>query len=106
MTKCNTVSINATTTLTDIATFTANVSMVSTVVFANKTSSPVTINLAVAYAANTSVNYYINNTMTVPATSGLSGLPDRLYMQVGDKIKASASANSAVDVTVSWIELP
>lgn len=72
---------------------------ITTVFITNLTAASVLITLSMYNAANASTFDIMKNVL-IPA-NGVLQISDALYMQVNDKLKALASANNAVNVTVT-----
>lgn len=57
------------------------------------------------YNADNTTSYKIANTITVPADATLDLISKHIYLEEGDKITALASANSDLEIVVSYEEL-
>ena len=57
------------------------------------------------YNADNTTTYKIANTITVPADATLDVLSKAIYLEEGDKITALASANSDLEIVVSYEEI-
>jgi hypothetical protein len=57
------------------------------------------------YNADNSTSYKIASTVEVPADSTLDLLNKSIYLEEGDKITALASANSDLEIVVSYEEI-
>lgn len=102
-TKNTTLGLVATTSLLDVYTvpdhFTAEI---ESIVISNKTGSTTTFTLQWYSAKNTTSYNLFYNTTIGPYSSVQMTWP--LYLDNGDKVKASAAVNSAITVTVKSAE--
>ena len=57
------------------------------------------------YNADNTTSYKIANTITVPADATLDLISKHIYLEEGDKITALASANSDLEIVVSYEEI-
>lgn len=57
------------------------------------------------YNADNTTSYKLANTITVPADATLDVLSKPIYLEEGDKITALASANSDLEMVVSYEEI-
>ena len=57
------------------------------------------------YNADNTTSYKIANTITVPADATLDLISKHIYLEEGDKITALASANSDLEIVISYEEL-
>ena len=57
------------------------------------------------YNADNTTSYKIANTITVPADASLDLISRHIYLEEGDKITALASANSDLEIVVSYEEI-
>jgi hypothetical protein len=57
------------------------------------------------YNADNTTSYKLANTITIPADSTLDLISKHIYLEEGDKITALASANSDLEIVVSYEEL-
>jgi hypothetical protein len=57
------------------------------------------------FDASASATYEIANTITVPADATLDLISKHIYLEEGDKITALASANSDLEIVVSFEEI-
>lgn len=62
------------------------------------------ITLTITDSSNTAIAK-IANTIQVPADSTLEAIPNKLILKRGEKIRATASAASDLEVTVSVLEI-
>ncbi len=72
---------------------------VSSLILANTSISPITVN---AYITRSSVNYYLVYQATVPVGGSLEAIQgNRVVMQTGDALTVVSSASSSCDAWVS-----
>jgi hypothetical protein len=57
------------------------------------------------FNADNTTSYKIANTITVPADATLDLISKHIYLEEGDKITALASANSDLEIVVSYEEI-
>lgn len=57
------------------------------------------------FDASASATYELANTITVPADASLDLISKHIYLEEGDKITALASANSDLEIIVSYEEI-
>lgn len=57
------------------------------------------------YDASAATTYYLAYTVTVPADASIDILGKSMYLEEGDKITGLASANSTLQLVVSWEEI-
>jgi len=57
------------------------------------------------YNADNTTSYHIAKLMTVPAAASLDLISKHIYLEEGDKITALASANSDLEIVVSYEEI-
>lgn len=57
------------------------------------------------YNADNTTSYKLANTITVPADATLDLISKHIYLEEGDKITALASADSDLEIVVSYEEL-
>lgn len=57
------------------------------------------------YDASATTSYRLMNTVVVPADSTLDVMSKSIYLEEGDKITALASANSRLEIIVSYEEI-
>lgn len=99
MSKFRSVSSELTTSLADVYLAPTQFnSTVSSILVTNKTSSAATVTMNWEKASDSSTNPILVAT-SIPA-NGILQITDLLYLDKGDSIEASASANSALQVTV------
>lgn len=67
-------------------------------------SANATITIEIANASNTTIAK-IANTITVPADASLEVISNKLVLKQGEKLRATASVASDLEVTVSALEL-
>jgi hypothetical protein len=65
---------------------------------------PIDVSVQVATSGNTKLSS-IAHTITVPADSSIELVANKLVLKQGDKLRATASAASGVDFTVSSLEI-
>ena len=103
-----TVGAALTTSSADIVTNSAGsgkVFKVNTILVANvdgTNAADVTVGF---YNADNTTTYKIAHTITVPADATLDVLSKAIYLEEGDKITALASANSDLEIVVSYEEI-
>ena len=57
------------------------------------------------YNADNTTSYKIANTITIPADATLDLISKHIYLEEGDKITALASANSDLEIVISYEEI-
>lgn len=57
------------------------------------------------YNADNTTSYKIANTITIPADATLDLISKNIYLEEGDKITALASANSDLEIIISYEEI-
>lgn len=104
MFNAKTIGYVANTVLSDVYTV-ANASTVTLIQATNRTSSAVSLNV-VFYSNATSSNFDLANSLTLPANSSLSLTNEKMFLNAGDKIRASATTSNAVAFVLSYVENP
>ncbi len=100
----NAAVANATTSYTDLITF-ANASMVTYLQATNMTSSTTSVTVQ-HVLTNSGVNAYPAYSTNIPATGTLGLLSsEKYYVGGGDVIRILASANSAINVEITYVEI-
>ena len=106
-----TTTVTGKTSLVTLSTVTSNVitnstnsgtvSKLNCIVLSNYTSSAVSANVMVNRSATV---YYVGGTVAIPANSTLVllGKDTSLYLEEGDVLQASVSANSSVSMSASY----
>jgi len=101
--KYKTVGLALTTSSQDVYTVPANFkATIDSVILSNKTSSYVNVTVQWYSAANTT-NYSIFGSITMEPNTTIQ-LTEAFYLEAGDKIKASATLNNTVEITVASSE--
>lgn len=62
------------------------------------------ITMTIANSSNTAISR-IANTINVPADASIELIPNKLVLMQGEKLRATASAASRLEVTVSALEI-
>ena len=110
----NVIQINGNTTLTNVTTSISNVVTnaassgklykINSIQLANYSSATITSSVILNRSSASPTNYFIVGTITIPANSTLVALAKdtSFYMEEGDVLQMSASANSSVHSIVSY----
>ena len=67
-------------------------------------STAATVNI-LFYNADNTTSYHLAKVISVPAGASLDVVAKSFYLEEGDKLQALASANSYLEMVVSWEEI-
>lgn len=97
----------STTNVTDLYTAPAtagSVSIVLSVLMANRGGSSVNATLLLTNSSNTILSYLLNS-CPVPVNATLESVTNKIVLKAGEKLRVQASAINALDVTLSCLEI-
>ena len=75
---------------------------VNAVIVANKSSSDADVDIAFYDHSDSTTDYYLAYTVTVPAKASLDLLNKSIYLEESDALKFKASTGSALEAVISY----